>query len=169
MNIQRIKYILPILIICLISPFFFLQSDESYLKQKTMKLIKMADPATSHKTEMAILRKINEAVKYMHFSVQYKVDLGDYIYEDRSVAELKSLMFTYFKQSKDVTVKMPLETDIRVNINTSQQDKTAEINFSITTHQENKNRSCEVNLFWKKVEKWLIYEITVSKCSITSK
>lgn len=165
MKKQIIKFILPAVIIFLIASFFFSQSDESYLKQKTIKLIQMADPATSHKTQMAIFRKINETVKHIHFSVQYKVDLGDYIYEDRSVAELKSLMFTYLKQSKDVKITMPSEKDITVNIDTTQKDKTAKVIFSITAHKENKNRSCEVSLFWKKVEKWLIHEIIVSKCS----
>ena len=165
MKKQNIKIILPIVVIFLIASLFFSQSNESYLKQKTIKLIKMADPSASHKTEMVILRKINEAVKHIHFSVQYKLDLGDYIYEDRSVAELKSLMFTYLKQSKDVKITMPSEKDITVNIDTTQKDKTAKVNFSIMAHKENKNRSCEVSLFWKKVEKWLIHEIIVSKCS----
>ena len=165
MKKQNIKFILPVVIIFLIAFFFFPQSDESYLKQKTIELIKIADPAASHKTGVATLRKINEAVKHMHFSVQYKVDLGDYIYENRSVAELKSSIFNYLKQSKDVKITMPSEKDIIVNINTTQKDKTAKVIFSITAHKESKNKSCEVSLFWKKGEKWLIHEILVSKCS----
>lgn len=167
MKKQIIKFILPAVIIFLIVSFFFTQSDESYLKQTTIKLIKIADPAASHKTELVVFRKINEAVKHIHFSVQYKVDLGDYIYKDRSVAELKSLMFTYFKQSKDVKITMLSEKDIAVNIDTTQKDKTAKLNFPIMAHKENENRSCEVSLFWKKEEKWLIHEILVSKCSTT--
>ena len=165
MKTQTIKYIIPALIIPLIGYFFFFQSDEAYLKKKTIKLIKMVDSHYIQNTHMAILKKVSEAVKYIHPSVRYTFDLDDRFYENHSLEELRALMFTYFKQSKKVKIDTLSERDIHISISET-ENKKAEVSFPINAVQEHKKLSCKAVLVWVHEKKWLIHEITVSRCSV---
>ena len=166
---MSIKYILLTILLLLIGVFvfFFHGSDETYLKKKTSKLIQLSSLPSSSHSETAIFRRIHEIAKHIHFSVQYELHLEGYLHQDRSLAELRSLMFTYFKKAgnKKWHIDTPLKENINVTVSMSKEKKTAEVTTIITAHRESRKISCNILTHWSKEKKWLIYKIKVFSCS----
>ena len=157
-------YIL-LIIAALIAAFYFFQSDEKYIKKTTVKLLKLAvSPATPLSTT-AMLNKTNTIAKHIHFSVQYEVNINDHVYQDRSLADLRSSMLVYFRQPNNWQVDIPVKQEINVKIDSSEGNKTAEAFFNIKIEKENKKASCNALLHWIKEKKWLINQIKVFSCS----
>lgn len=164
MKTQNMKYILLLIVIALIGSFFFFQSDKTYLQKKTIKLLELASSSFISSSETAIFRRIHEIAKYMHFSVQYEINVDGNLHQDRSLAELRSLMFVYFKKSNNWKIDTPSKEDLNITISMSEEKKTAEVSFPIQAIQENKKLSCSAALHWIKEKKWLIHKMRVFSC-----
>jgi len=171
---MNIKYILltALLLPIGVFVFFFHNSDETYLKKKTLKLIQLSSSSPTSHSETAILRRIQEIAKYIHFSVQYELHLDGHLHQDRSLAELRSLMFASFKKAgnKKWHIDTPLKEDITVTVSVSKEKKAkekkaAEVTTIITANQESGKISCNTLIHWLKEKKWLIYKIKVFSCS----
>ena len=165
MKTQNIKYILLLIIITLIGSFFFFQSDKSYLQKKTVKLLELASSPFISRSQTAIFRRIQGIAKYMHFSVEYEVNLGNEgLYKNRSLAELRPSMLVYFKKNHEWKINIPSKEDLNIIISMSEEKKTAEVSFSIQVFKENKKINCNALLHWIKEEKWLIHKMRVFSC-----
>ena len=164
-NYKNIKYIFLVAIILLIGSIFFFQNDKTYLQKKTIKLLNLASSPSVSLSETAIFRRIHEIAKHIHFSVQYDMDFDSHLYQDRSLAELRSLMFVYFKKSNNWKIDIPSKEDLTVTMSVSEGKKNAEVAFPIKATQKNKNLSCSAVLHWIKEKKWLIHKMKVFSCS----
>ncbi len=164
---KHITYILVIVTVSLIGSFFFFQSDKSYLQKKTIKLLELTFSPFISRSETNIFRRVHEIAKHMHFSVEYEVNLGNNgLYKDRSLNELRSLLFIYFKKSGTWKIETPAKEDLSITISKSETQKTAEVSFPIKGTKEDKKVSCRALLHWIKDKKWLIHKIKVFSCSL---
>ena len=164
---KHIIYILLIATISLIGSFFFFQSDKSYLQKKTIKLLGLVSSSFISRSETNIFRRIHEIAKNMHFSVEYEVNLGsDGLYKDRSLNELRSLLFVYFKKSSTWNIEIPSKEDLNIKVSKSEAKKIAEVSFPIKATKEDKKISCSALLHWVKDKKWLIHKMRVFSCTL---
>ncbi len=162
--VSKVKYIVLAVLLAGGATFFF-QNDEKYIRKKTIKLINLAVPPVVSPSNTALFRRIHEIAKYIHFSVQYKINFGHTVYQNRSLSKLRSLMTVYFKKNSNWKVEKPLKENIHITISPAEGNKTAEVNFNITITRENKQLSCKALLHWIKEKKWLIHKMELSSCS----
>ena len=164
---KHIIYISLIVTISLIGSCFFFKSDKSYLQNKTIKLLELISSSFISRSETNIFRRIHEIAKHMHFSVEYEVNLGsDGLHKDRSLNELRSLLFIYFKKSSTWNIETPAKEDFNITVSKSEVKKIAEVSFPIKATKEDKKISCRALLHWIKDKKWLIHKIKVFSCTI---
>ncbi len=153
-------------IFLIIAGFFVccFQNDEKYLKKSTIKLLNLISPSAL--SQPALFRKIHEITKYVHFSVEYEVKVDQYFYKDRSLANLRSSLATYFSRShKNWNIAIPSAKELNVKIFQSKENKTAEVAFPIKASEGDKKLSCESLVHWIKEKKWLIQKVKVFSCS----
>ena len=164
---KHVIYILVIVTVSLVGSFFFFQSDKSYLQKKTIKILELVSSSFISRSETNIFRRVHEIAKHIHFSVEYEVNLGrDGLHKDRSLNELRSLLFIYFKKSGTWNIEIPSEKDLSITISKSETKKTAEVSFPIKGTKEDKKINCRALLQWIKDKKWLIHKIKVFSCSL---
>ena len=149
----------PVLVI---GAFFFLQSEETRLKKKTLKLILIFSHSTPSATPLALLRKTQKVVKHVHFSVEYQVQAGSKTYQNRSLNRLRSDLNSYFKhgKSKNSHIEIPSKKDITVSLSPNQ--KTAKVNWTQLISYKEQKLSCQVVVNWEKEKSWLIHQIQAS-------
>ena len=166
---KNLLYILLGTIILIVASFYFLQSDEKYIKKTTVKLLNLVVPSSPSLSTTAILKKVNTMSEYVHFSVQYEININGHVHQDSSLADLRSSMMVYFRKfgNNKWQVDVPAKQEINVKIHSSEGRKTAEVSFNIKVAKEGKKASCETTLNWIKEKQWLIHKIRVFNCNLT--
>ncbi|MDE0519005.1 MAG: hypothetical protein OXH36_05580 [Bdellovibrionales bacterium] len=120
---KNLLYVLLVIALLVGVSFYFFQSDEKYIKKTTVTLLKLATPSSSPLSTPAILKRVNAMSKYIHFSVQYEIHINGHIYQDSSLADLRSSMLIYFRKSTNNKwrVDLPAKQEINVKIDSSEE------------------------------------------------
>ncbi len=159
-------YVICFIALLIAGSFVLFQNDEKYLKKHTIKLLHIVSPSSTPSSTATMFRKIHEIAKYMHFSVEYEVKTEQYFYKNQSLANLRSALAGYFKQpDKNWRINIPSAKELNVTISKSEENKTAEVSFTVKATQGNKKLSCNSLINWIKEKKWLIHKIKVFSCS----
>jgi len=155
-----------IIVILVFNSCVFFQSDKSYLKNKSIKLLKLVAFQPTSPSGIALMTKVNEINLHIAPVVKYNMNLMRYgTYTGSNLSDLKTLMLFYFKSSTNIwKINTPFKKEISVQIITDK--KKAEVSFPITAIKNNEKINCKTTLQWQKNEKWLIHNINVFSCTL---
>ncbi|MDE0119265.1 MAG: hypothetical protein OXM55_04565 [Bdellovibrionales bacterium] len=119
---KNLIYVLLVIVLLIVASFYFFQSDEKYIKKTTVKLLKLAVPSSTPLSTPAMLKKVNIMSKHIHFSVEYEIHINGHVYQDSSLADLRSSMLVYFRRSDNNKwqVDLPEKQEINVKIDSSE-------------------------------------------------
>ena len=137
--------------------FFFFQSEEKQLKNKTWKLISSALSAPANPTPIMLLRKTQDIVQYVHFSIHYEIKWKSHSYQNRTLNRLRSDIMAWFRQQPAYKAKIPSKKDITVSF--SEDRKKALLSFKLLVSYKQKKGICPIKIYWEKEKSWLIHKI----------
>lgn len=137
----------------------YFQNEEQWIQKKTKKLIQLVS-STQQGSEVALLKKASKITRFIHFDVRLKVEYQGSVYARKSLNEVHSLLFLYFKQK----ISEKLEYG-ELNIRMSKNNKQADLSFPLSFKNSGQSVFCQAFLKWIKEKKWYIKEIEVSSCS----
>lgn len=159
-----LKYISLFVLLNIVGLVFYFQTDKVYLERKTIKLLNAISSSHSPVPQMALM-KVNEIAKYMHFSVKYEVNFNQKLYQDHSLAQLRSALFAYFQVQNEIRIHNPKNKDIHIAFSMQEGHKAAEIDFPVKITWHTQDFLCRVHMNWEKETHWLARKIKVFACS----
>ena len=140
--------------------FFLMENDEKYLQKTTFKLLNLASVPVQEINLVALLKRVEQMAKYVHFDVQFKLQANGQTWEGRSAGELRTLLLTYFKRGGLAQI-----TADNMSIQIDSSTPKGHVRFKAHGLQGDNKVSCEAHLVWIKEKKWFIKEIEVFSCS----
>ena len=158
------QYRFPLLLILIIGGvlFFFLKNEERYLKETTLKILKLASAPSQTTNVVALLKRVEQIAKHVHFDIQFKVQGNGQTWENHSASEFRSLLLIYFKQGGISHIK---GEDLTVQVDPSAP--IGHVRFKLLGQHGPDPVSCKVHLVWTKEKKWFIKNLEVFSCSPT--
>ncbi len=161
---KNIKIALVIVLI-LVGAFFFFESDESYLKKKTVFIVESLSLKIPM-SDIGMIRKTNEIIKHIDISVEFKVRFDKRIFVKKSLAQLRGLLFQYFKKAGLRGLEKVKKDQLTVQIISKGKPKRALVLFPLSLKWDEKIIQCQVELNWVKEKKWLISKVEALSCLV---
>ena len=172
---KNFRFSVIFLIIIGVFIFFFWESDEKYLQKTTLKLLKLASVPVQDTNPVALLKRVEQIAKHIHFDVRFKLQVNGQTWENRSAGELRTLLLAYFQRGGLAQITVD---NLSVRINSPGQSRedlpdspansstsTGHVRFKAHGLRRENKVSCEVLLVWIQEKKWFIKEIEVFSCS----
>ncbi len=147
--------------------FFFLESDEDYLKKTTLKMIDLLVSPLDSSNMASVIGRVRKVTEPMHFSVKFEVSKNDQvIFERESAAAMRSMVGSYFGAKEKLTLQSVKEENLTTQVSkASDEKKTGQVSFLITGQADSASMSCQIKMDWKYEKKdWRIYQIKAFDC-----
>ena len=154
---KPVSYLLTTLIV-LIGFRYFLQSDEKYLKRKTLYLTSLASVQTTV-TNMGVIKRINKISSFLRFDVRFQGTFRQRTFKAVNLQEIKTFMGIYFNQTQKAIWQAE---DLKVEIN--KKEKTGYVLLTVKGEWNENKAQCRAKLHWRKEKKWLIHNIEALNC-----
>ena len=157
LNLKIGKYLLLALFIGG-SLWYFLQTDEKYLKKKTKMFISLAS-FSSPVPQIQAARRVSKISELLRFDVYMEVKVQKKIYKTKNLQQIKSFLLPYFLEAQTAQWK---EENLKVKID--EKKKEALVSLLIKGNYDETTLQCQMNVQWLKEENWLIQNIKVFQC-----
>ena len=137
-----------------------LESPETYVKKKTLFLIKQSSFEGSG---LEAIKRFNSIERLLHVDVSLVVIYKNETYDASSLNEARRLFFLYFSEKK--TNPKIAHTEIKV---LKKEETRIDLQFQIILKRNPMNFACKTKLQWEKREKrWRLKQIRLTSCKDT--
>lgn len=147
--------------------FFFLESDEDYLKKTTVKMIDLLASPLDSSNMSSLIGRVRQVTEPMHFSIKFEVSQNDkIIFKRESAASMRSVVGGYFRAKDKLALHSVKEENLTAQVvKESSEKKTGQVSFLITGQAEDSSMSCQIKMDWKYEKRnWRIYHIKAFDC-----
>lgn len=147
--------------------FFFLESDEEYLKKTTLKMVKALTSPVESTNMLSMTNRMQPLLEPMHFSIKFEVFQNNQVtFKRESVASMRSVIISYLRDIEKLKLNSVKKENITAQVSKeNKNEKTGQVSFLITGQTENADMNCQVQMDWKyEKKKWRIYYIKAFDC-----
>lgn len=138
--------------------WYFLQSEEKYLKRKTLHLISLVSVPTPI-NNMGAIQRLNKISSFLRYDVRFHGTLRHKTFKANNLQEIRAFMGIYFKQTQKALWQVE-----NLKVEVKKKERAGLVVLTIQGEWNEKKAWCKTQLHWLKEKKWLIHHIEALKC-----